>query len=240
MEYDKYFEWRRVTPDMYAKFTLPAYLCEVLPKDKNSLIVDFGCGFGQTLLAIREKGYTNIAGIDISLEAIDFCEKQNLKIYKGFEDVGLSEIKNKGGADFLIASHVIEHIPKEEIIPTLEKLFSLLKPGGKLLVMVPNAQSNTDAYWRYEDFTHHILFTSGSIYYVLRAAGFSKISFLDIDCTSGGRRGIWIIKIMIKTLLWFYKLNKKFWNVVTRSIYHGPSEDIYSFEIKVLAEKTVS
>lgn len=49
--------------------------------------------------------------------------------------------------------------------------------------MVPNAQSYTGAYWRYEDFTHNIMFTAGSSTYVLRSAGFENIEFLDPDGT---------------------------------------------------------
>ncbi|MGC9101323.1 MAG: hypothetical protein ACP5HC_08750 [Caldisericum sp.] len=41
--------------------------------------------------------------------------------------------------------------------------------------MVRNVQSNTGAYWAYEDFSHFTLFTSGSIYYVLKMAGFDEI-----------------------------------------------------------------
>lgn len=43
--------------------------------------------------------------------------------------------------------------------------------------MMPNAQSNTDCYWAYEDFTHYTLFIAGSLLYVLREAGFTNIEF---------------------------------------------------------------
>ena len=53
--------------------------------------------------------------------------------------------------------------------------------------MVPNAQAITGAYWRYEDFTHEQLFTTGSLYYVLLDNGFDEIKFLDIYATSNIR-----------------------------------------------------
>ena len=98
--------------------------------------------------------------------------------------------------------------------------------------MVPNAQSISGSYWHYEDFTHHTLFTSGSLYFVLRSAGFKHIEFLDIDCTTGLPR--W--KAMIrKFFLNIYKLNILFWFKVTSSNYHYSSPAIYSFEIKAVA-----
>lgn len=101
------------------------------------------------------------------------------------------------------------------------------------MIAVPNAQSNTGCYWAYEDWTHTTLFTSGSIYYVLRSAGFEKIEFLDIDCTLDCS----ILKSFVrKFFLMIYKLNKKFWNKITCSSYHLPSPEIFSFEIKVKAE----
>ena len=72
-------------------------------------------------------------------------------------------------------------MPKHEIIPLLIKVRSLLTQSGSLLVMVPNAQSNTGSYWAYEDFTHHTLFTAGSLYFVLRQAGFDSVEFVDPD-----------------------------------------------------------
>ena len=129
-------------------------------------------------------------------------------------------------------SHVLEHFPKEQVIPQLVKLKGLLKPSGALIVMVPNAQSHTGAYWAYEDFTHFLLFTSGSIYYVLRAAGFNEVEFLDVDCTIGMAGWKRTIK---QILLKCYVLNYRFWNRVTTSSTHEPSPLIFSYEIRAIA-----
>jgi hypothetical protein len=103
-----------------------------------------------------------------------------------------------------------------------------------VIITVPNAQSNTGAYWAYEDFTHEYLFTSGSIYYVLTLAGFRQIEFIDIDCTEG----LPIIKKLVrKILLKMYKAKVHFYNKITCSSFHKQSPEIYSFEIKVLAKK---
>ena len=113
------------------------------------------------------------------------------------------------------------------------EIAEFLSENGKLLIAVPNAQSNTDSYWAYEDWTHTTLFTSGSIYYVLKAAGFDKVDFLDIDCTLGSSK---IKSTVRKFFLMLYIANKKFWNKITHSAFHQQSPQIFSYEIKVKAQ----
>jgi hypothetical protein len=79
---------------------------------------------------------------------------------------------------------------------------------------------------------HYQLFTSGSLYHVLRAAAFDSIEFLDIDCTDGLPVQRKIIK---RFSLRLYAMNFRFWNRVTSSAFHAPSTPIFSFEIKALA-----
>jgi hypothetical protein len=98
-------------------------------------------------------------------------------------------------------------------------------------VYVPNAQSNTGSYWA-EDFTHHTLFTSGSLYCVLSKAGFAQVEFIDADCTAGMRpRRRWLKR----RLLTIHTANYRSWNRVTFSATHPPSPEIFSYEIKAVA-----
>ncbi|MBU1152718.1 class I SAM-dependent methyltransferase [bacterium] len=151
-----YFEARNVSPDFYKNHQLPLYLIDRLPNDKNAFILDFGCGFGQTMIALKQMGYKNIFGIDIDDCAISHCRNTGLNVSKvdKLEDVAN---QNAGNYDFIIMSHVLEHFPKDQVIPTLKLIRYMLKDGGKLMMMVPNAQSNTGCYWAYEDFTHYTL-----------------------------------------------------------------------------------
>jgi SAM-dependent methyltransferase len=227
-----YFDLRNVSTYDYESYELPFYLKKlIINSSLTARILDYGCGFGQTLNALKQRGFNNICGADIDEEALEFSGKSH-QVYDcrkiGWDD----ELKNS--FDLIIMSHVLEHFPKDEMISRLTEIRQLLKDDGKIVIMVPNAQSNTGAYWAYEDFTHHYLFTSGSIYYVLKAAGFSKISFIDIDCTEGLKLTKRILKKMFLSL---YSLNFGFWNRITTSSFHRPSPQIFSYEIKVCAEK---
>ncbi|OYU94265.1 MAG: methyltransferase type 12 [Bacteroidetes bacterium B1(2017)] len=230
---DSYFNNRKVDPTYYSAYRIPRYLAPHIPTNKNAKILDIGCGYGQFLNTLKEQGYTNITGIDISNESINECKT------KGLNAIQIEDIRDfsKGVTekfDFITMSHVLEHIDKDKIIDTLYHIKkNLLVEGGEFILMVPNAQSYTGAYWRYEDFTHTIMFTSGSCNYVLKAAGFNTINFIDPDGTKhmGALKGL-----IIKTLIGIHKLREDFWNIVLQTSFHKPSPRIYSFEIKVSAK----
>jgi SAM-dependent methyltransferase len=228
--YQDYFSHRNVNPDAYSDVSLADYLLNRLPSDKAAKILDFGCGFGQILRALKTLGYSNAIGLDVEPAAIAYCDSVGLTVIDG------NAVNIFGGVarkfDLVIMSHVLEHISKAEIITLLAKVRALLTGTGALFVMVPNAQSNTGAYWAYEDFTHQTLFTAGSLYFVLRQAGFESVEIVDPDCCEG----ISGFKTLArKFLLQLYKLNYAFWNRVTASSFHRPSPQIFSYEIKVIA-----
>jgi SAM-dependent methyltransferase len=227
---NNYFEYRQVDSSSYEAYKCPMWLKNELG-ELNLKILDYGCGFGQTLEALRVLNFKNLYGVDIENEAISHCLGKKLNI----KQLDLENLKNPFEIKFdvIILTHVLEHISKDDIITTLSFIKKqFLAENGKLLIAVPNAQSNTDCYWAYEDWTHSTLFTSGSLFYVLKAAGFETIAFLDQDCTLGNSR----IKILFRRFfLKLYRINKTFWNKVTCSYYHEPSPKIFSYEIKVKA-----
>jgi hypothetical protein len=99
-------------------------------------------------------------------------------------------------------------------------------------VAVPNGQAFTGAYWEYEDFTHQTLYTSGSIYYVLRAAGFTDIQFVDAHCTAG----LGPFKAAVRRLGWsLFNFYHELMCRLLVSPTHSPSPNIFSYEIKVVA-----
>jgi SAM-dependent methyltransferase len=226
---NSYFKCRQIDESYYADYKLSTWIKNEISKDMY--ILDYGCGFGQNLYSLIQSGFHNSFGVDIEKQAIESCKANNLNV----KELNLDDLKNPYDFRFdaIILSHVIEHIPKKEIISTLAYIKKeFLKEGGILLIAVPNAQSNTDCYWAYEDWTHTTLFTSGSLYYVLKSAGFNNVEFLDIDCTLDNTK---IKKFIRKLFLKIYIFNKSFWNKITCSYYHQPSIQIFSYEIKVKA-----
>ena len=233
MRYEGYFRHRNVSPGYYGNYRLPLYLRTALPPERGSRILDIGCGFGQILNALKELGYRNAEGLDVSMDAVDHCVRSGLAVTRIADLESFCEGREGPGYDLIIMSHVLEHIEKSRIIPTLQTIREkLLVAGGSFLVMVPNAQSNTGCYWAYEDFTHTTLFTAGSILFALKVAGFRDVQFLDPDGLEGGRLFFRMVK---RILLSCYKARIHFWNLVTNSAFHAPSPQIFTFELKALA-----
>jgi SAM-dependent methyltransferase len=231
--YEGYFKNRGVETVHYSHYQLPSYLLNEIDFSSQPVILDIGCGYGQMLQALKEKNLKHLEGIELLQEAADYCkEKWQLNVQCTGDIMGYAG-KNKNRYDLIIMSHVLEHIPKDYITDTLKAIRSMLKPNGKFILMVPNGQAPINSYWMWEDFTHHLLFTTGSISYALKAAGFRKITFLDPHDLQDKPIHIRIFK---KLFQFIYRKQKSFWNSVNSSGYHYASPVIYTWELRVKAE----
>ncbi len=231
--YDNYFKNHSVSYEIYENFKIPDYVKRELPADKNAAILDIGCGLGQFLEALKKEDYGDLTGIDISDEAVEAgaARKNNVIKITGIKSFCMQATRRY---DFIIMSHVIEHIEKDEIIETIKLIReNLMKPGAVLYAAVPNAQSNTGCYWAYEDFTHTTLFTAESLIFVMKLAGFGDIKFLDRLGLANTRPAF---KIFKKALIKLYELNNNFWNRILASSYHEQSPRIYTFDLKCIVK----
>lgn len=226
--YDNYFSLRN---NMIGNFSLQSHVFDILPNNKDSKILDIGCGLCKHLSQLKEIGYNNLKGVDISTEAEKACKLFDIdfELINNIEEFASNENEKY---DFIILAHVLEHIEKEKVISTLSLIRSLLNDDGKLYIVVPNAQSNTGSYWAYEDFTHHTLYTSGSLLFVLKSAGFTNLQFVDANSLAGLSTAK---KLIRKSLLKIYVMNYNFWNRVTNSQFQIGSPMIFSFELKIIA-----
>ncbi len=145
-----------------------------MPSDKNVPILDIGCGTGHFLYYLKKMGYTNHFGIDLSLINVEFCKNNitpNVELADAFEF--LTNKINVYGV--ISANDVLEHIPKEKVIPFLKLIYQTLMTGGILFLRLPNMSNPFALDSRYRDFTHECGFTEKSIYQVLYVAGFRDI-----------------------------------------------------------------
>jgi SAM-dependent methyltransferase len=229
---NNYFRFRQFSD--YAGDTIPLApsLVKILPASKDAAILDIGCGFGLMIKKLKALGYTRVQGVDISAEAVSVSQAAGLDV-QSIRDIPSFARESGKKYDFIMMSHVLEHIAKPEIIETLAAIREgLLDAHGSLCVIVPNAQSDTGCYYAYEDFTHQTMFTAGSLFYVLKAAGFNTVQFVNPDGYedySGFRA------FVKKCLLKLYIANKRFWRKITLTQIHRPSLETYTFEIRALA-----
>jgi len=143
-----------------------------LPKDKNAKILDIGCGLGHFLYFCKKLGYKDVNGVDTDKELANFCRKKILSTVEKITSVVQYLSKKQDFYDFIVMNDVLEHIPKEEIIPTLNSVYNALAPKGTLVIKTPNGAWLFEGWQRYGDFTHHTSFTETSLSYILQEDGF--------------------------------------------------------------------
>jgi SAM-dependent methyltransferase len=226
-----YLTERGVTEDTYKNWRLPAYIREQLP-GLHARILDFGCGMGQMLRELKRLGYTNIIGADIHSRDATLALAEGIEVQQ--IDKHFYQRGPEGAPfDFIIMSHVIEHMTVDEAKYVLTQLhLHFLSKKGAVLILTPNMQSPTTSYWRYEDFTHAHGYTTGSLQSVLQEAGSIHIQFLDLDALSAQ---LWHQKLMRRPLLAVYKWMKRRENKVVGASYHASSPVTYAWELKALA-----
>jgi SAM-dependent methyltransferase len=116
----------RISEDRVLKSFLTKYV------SRNASVLDIGCGLGHNLTLLRESGYVNITGVDLSSEMMRRCKDS------GFEVHSIDELK-KGVArfDVLLFSHVLEHIEYQNLQSLLESYFDIANPIAKVIICMP-------------------------------------------------------------------------------------------------------
>jgi 2-polyprenyl-3-methyl-5-hydroxy-6-metoxy-1,4-benzoquinol methylase len=148
------------------------------PPNKNASILEIGPGFGGMIAQLRNGcGYSHVSAVDVSPEVVEACNAVVPCSTVLAPDTTQFLQEHSGEFDLILMLHVLEHVPKEQIIPLLKSARAALTEGGKLVVEVPNiAHPVSGAYNRYHDFTHTVGFTDQSLAFVLRNAGFANVT----------------------------------------------------------------
>lgn len=149
------------------------YLRGWLPASKDARIVDLACGYGRLLHFFRSRGYHNIAGVDISPDQVHRARQVTPEIYQANVLDFLRD--HPGPYDLITALDLIEHLSKDEALLFLDLCLAALKPGGRLVLQTPNADSPFGMAIRYGDFTHEICFNVNAISRLLALHGFTAI-----------------------------------------------------------------
>jgi 2-polyprenyl-3-methyl-5-hydroxy-6-metoxy-1,4-benzoquinol methylase len=111
---------------------LPVYLAKkdrvtrFLRQFTSERMIDLGCGEGVLVKAFRAQGY-NIIGMDLHYES-EFVTRGSI-LETGYPDSSF---------DVILCLDVIEHLSYVDQERAVTEMSRLLKPGGKLLLTVPN------------------------------------------------------------------------------------------------------
>ncbi|MCA0449620.1 MAG: class I SAM-dependent methyltransferase [Proteobacteria bacterium] len=171
-------------------------IAEHFPADRAAKILELGCGHGALLHFARLKGYTNMQGVDGSPAQVAAARKLGIDgIREGDLQSALRETQNDS-LDAVILFDVLEHLTRDEILDTVDAIHRVLKPGGRLILHVPNGASPFGTLMIYSDLTHEIAFTPESLAQLFLASGWRSVeSFEDPPATHG-------LKSKIRSVLW--------------------------------------
>lgn len=153
----------------------------LLPRDTSAKILDAGCGEGAFLDFLREQGYKNLAGFELSSQNVSICHSIGLDFVIQFDALSLYDY-HQDGFDAIFALDLIEHLPKENAVSFIDQLYRLLKPGGYAVIQTPNMGSITSLYIRYNDLSHEFGLTEKSATSLFALGGFEFDKITVFPC----------------------------------------------------------
>jgi SAM-dependent methyltransferase len=104
--------------------------------DGSERVLEMGCGRGAFLRRLREEKGILAEGIETNPDAIEAAHAAGLVVSSPEQ---LSAARREGTFDAVCAFQVLEHVPDPKGF--LSAMLRYLRPGGKLLVAVPNRDS---------------------------------------------------------------------------------------------------
>jgi len=99
----------------------------------DAAILEVGCSGGPLLAELKDAGYTNLRGLDVSPTAIDRAKSRGLDNLFVMDATKPDFPDNT--FDLLIASDILEHLQQPQ--PALAQWCRILKPGGLAIILVP-------------------------------------------------------------------------------------------------------
>ncbi|HLP20831.1 MAG TPA: class I SAM-dependent methyltransferase [Chitinophagales bacterium] len=103
---------------------------------KDIALLDAGCGTGGLMLYLKQQGYTNTQGFDISDDALTHCRKRNLMVSRlGLQQVG--DFYKPQSVDAIICCDALYFLDFEQQQKVLQYFAAMLKPKGLLLLNLP-------------------------------------------------------------------------------------------------------
>jgi len=137
-------------------------------KDKD--VLEIGCATGYFLFELRPL-VKSITGVELTVDYANYAKKKGIPVMNSIEELPDS------GFDLIFMFHVLEHL--SDPISSLKSIREKLKPGGKLIIEVPNVEdalvstykikSYLDFYWQP---AHNFYFSKRTLSMVLDRAGY--------------------------------------------------------------------
>ncbi|HEX4053356.1 MAG TPA: class I SAM-dependent methyltransferase [Tepidisphaeraceae bacterium] len=158
-----------------------------IPYRGQGRLLDFGCGNGTFLRRMASVGW-NVTGLDIGADAVAAVAASGIPAFQGTLPHPALPL---GAFDVVTMRQALEHVTEPR--PVLKAAFDLLRPGGHLVIDVPNYDSWEVEYFddaaQVLDVPRHVLhFTCDTLRNLLVASGFKVLDVRQVS------RASWIRK----------------------------------------------
>ena len=168
------------------------------PEDRETRILDIGCGHGALVHFLRMRGYSKIRGVDGSAEQVELARRLGIIGVEQADAADCLRGCQSGSVDVIAFFDILEHFTRQEVFDLLIEARRVLAVGGRCIGHVPNAGGIFGSTVRYGDLTHEQAFTPSSISQMFGALQFgSTVCFEDKPAVHGVtsliRRMIWEI-----------------------------------------------
>jgi len=191
-----------------------------LPQDRRAKILDLGCGQGHYVGELLALGFEHTRGIDISPEQVQRAQAA------GLTQVSLGDYRDSLGVaelDVVIGTDFLEHLTRVEALHAMDRIRRSLRPGGAVILRVPNAGSPFGGLLRYGDLTHETSFTPGSLRQLGAATGFATVEIYACTPPVHGvqsivRAGVWWMVTLLVRIALIAETGQVHGHVITQNL----------------------
>lgn len=138
-------------------------------------ILDAGCGRGEFLELLKEKGVESY-GVDLDKDMLNLCREKKLDVKKDDIFQHLENIKPEslGG---IFASHIVEHFEPQNLFKFVELSYRAIKKGGIIIVETLNPSCLLSYPVFYMDVTHRFPVHPETLKFYFTKQGFIEPNF---------------------------------------------------------------
>jgi SAM-dependent methyltransferase len=151
-------------------------------------VLELGCGSGDFLAYLKERGLQHVQGVDISAEQAALARNRGLEVVA--EDAFDVLRRNEGRFGAIAAFDFLEHFSRDELFELLPLIRAALRPKGNLLIQTPNGAGIFAPQIMFGDLTHLTILTEDSFCQLARLHGFASIQLAESGPVPKGLKGV--------------------------------------------------
>jgi 2-polyprenyl-3-methyl-5-hydroxy-6-metoxy-1,4-benzoquinol methylase len=137
-------------------------------------VLDIGCGRGEFLRLLRERGIT-AQGIDLNAAMVDVCRQQGFETTQA-DALTYLRAQPDGSLGGLFAAQVVEHLDPAYLTHLIDTAFDKLRPGAAIVLETINPACWFAFFESYiRDITHVRALHPDTLKFLLVATGFQRI-----------------------------------------------------------------